>query len=153
MGRYTTVQTYSDQNTKVVPASAIASMNEKVESESQAKKKLQVEKVNNVMGSCAGAGSGEFDVYRASRRREITRIESLEYEQKAEEEARLFAEKIARNKEEAENRTTKNAEKRNKKKMKKMELKRKHTDISDSDAATSLLSSSSDNKKEEVQKL
>lgn len=128
MGRYSTVQTYSDQNTKVVAASAISSKNEQIED--KAKKRLVVEKVENVMGSTAGAGSGEFDVYRAARRRELTRLDAIEAQQKAEEEARTFAEKVAKNKAEADSRTAKNAEKRNKKKMKKLELKRKYEEVS-----------------------
>lgn len=131
MGRYTTVQTFSDQNTKVVAASTasdISSKNDQVEEKAIKKQRLVVEKVDNVMGSTAGAGSGEFDVYRAARRRELTRLDGIEMEQKVAEEARIFAEKIARNKEDADERTSKNAEKRNKKKMKKLELKRKHRD-------------------------
>ena len=127
MGRYTTVQTFSDQNTKVEAASAISSTNEKIEEKE--KKRLVVEKVDNVMGSTAGAGSGEFDVYRAARRREMTRLDAIEIEQKADEEARQYAEKITRNKDEADSRTAKNVDKRNKKKQRKLELKRKHKDL------------------------
>ena len=127
MVRYTTVQTFSDQNTKIVAASDISSKNDQVEQ--KAKKKLVVEKVDNVMGSTAGAGSGEFDVYRAARRREMTRLSAIETQQKIEEDARIFAEKVAKNKEDADQRTAKNAEKRNKKKMKKLELKRKYNEL------------------------
>lgn len=126
MVRYSTGQTFSDQNTKVVAASEITSTNDKIE----AKKRLVVEKVDNVMGSTAGAGSGEFDVYRAARRREMTRLDAIEIQQKAEDEAKSFAEKVARNKAEADSKTAKNVEKRNKKKMKKLELKRKHIELS-----------------------
>lgn len=132
MGRYTTVQTFSDQNTKVVAASTasdISSKNDKVEDQAIKKQRLVVDKVDNVMGSTAGAGSGEFDVYRAARRRELTRLDDIEMQQKAEKEATDYAEKIARNKTEADNRTAKNALRRNKKKMKKLELKRKHNEI------------------------
>ena len=41
--------------------------------------------VANVQGSSAGAGSGEFHVYKASRRREYARIQSMEEESKKEE--------------------------------------------------------------------
>jgi len=38
--------------------------------------------VRNVMGASAGAGSGEFDIYRGCRRREMIRQEFLEEEDK-----------------------------------------------------------------------
>ncbi len=38
--------------------------------------------VRNVMGASAGAGSGEFDIYRGCRRRELIRQEFLEIEDK-----------------------------------------------------------------------
>lgn len=38
--------------------------------------------VRNVMGASAGAGSGEFDIYRGCRRREMIRQEFLEEEEK-----------------------------------------------------------------------
>lgn len=61
-----------------------------------------MEKVHNTYGSCAGAGSGEFDVYRAAKRREQVRLEYLE---RADEEAAKkseFEAKITGNKRAAE---------------------------------------------------
>mmetsp|Transcript_10655 Transcript_10655/g.16151 ORF Transcript_10655/g.16151 Transcript_10655/m.16151 type:complete len:166 (-) Transcript_10655:59-556(-) len=124
MGRYTTVQTYSDSNTKVVTASSSTAAE-------TGPKKLQVEKVNNVMGSCAGAGSGEFDIYRAARRREHFRLEEIERQKQSEQQQKELEEKIRRNRLEAEERTRKNAEKRKKKKAKKEERKRKFEELTD----------------------
>ncbi|KAI4260384.1 MAG: hypothetical protein L6R42_004083 [Xanthoria sp. 1 TBL-2021] len=65
--------------------------------------------VANVQGSSAGAGSGEFHVYKASRRREYERIKQMEeqvarekadedYERKIEEARRRDEEKTSKNK-------------------------------------------------------
>ncbi|KAK2029485.1 DUF1168-domain-containing protein [Colletotrichum zoysiae] len=74
--------------------------------------------VTNVQGSSAGAGSGEFHVYKASRRREYDRLRAMDEEVKQEKEneefERLKAERAARD----EERTRKNREKREKKKQK-----------------------------------
>ncbi|KAK6226180.1 hypothetical protein QIS74_02227 [Colletotrichum tabaci] len=74
--------------------------------------------VTNVQGSSAGAGSGEFHVYKASRRREYDRLRAMDEEvkqEKANEEfERQKAERAARD----EERTRKNREKREKKKQK-----------------------------------
>ncbi|CAG8452027.1 11297_t:CDS:2 [Paraglomus brasilianum] len=52
--------------------------------EIQDKPKLKAPKdiVRNVQGSSAGAGSGEFHVYRAHRRREYTRLKIMEEDSK-----------------------------------------------------------------------
>jgi len=126
MGRYTSVQTFSDENTKVVSgyagAGQQASSDGKADGggqpESYKRQRLETEKIIVTSGSCAGAGSSEFDIYRAARRRENIRVETME---KQDEEARRikeFEDRIARNKREADERTAKNAEKRQKKKEK-----------------------------------
>lgn len=81
-------------------------------------KKLVTERVRNVMGSCAGAGSGEFHLYRHARRTEMLRVEAMD---KAAEEAELdaeFAERVERKRKECQAKTLKNAAKRAKKKRK-----------------------------------
>jgi hypothetical protein len=106
MGRYTTVQTYTDKDAKVAAiaystvssgdasappsaASASAGAATEVASGGDASKRNGDEKstaaddrfstarVDNVSGSSAGAGSGDFHMYRAARRRFVTRIPVL----------------------------------------------------------------------------
>lgn len=71
--------------------------------------------VTNVQGSSAGAGSGEFHVYKASRRREYERLRMMDEEVRREKEAEDFdrarSEREARDAE----KTRKNREKREKK--------------------------------------
>jgi Protein of unknown function (DUF1168) len=110
MPRYTSTQVFTDTNTKIVSSGSYGGDN--------SNKKVKVEKVDNVMGSTAGAGSGEFDLYRSARRREITRLESMDKADKEEAERRLFAEKVERNRREADERTAKNASKRKRKREK-----------------------------------
>ncbi|THV47548.1 hypothetical protein BGAL_0303g00010 [Botrytis galanthina] len=75
--------------------------------------------VQNVQGSSAGAGSGEFHVYKASRRREYERLKGMDEEVKKEEEAeRWDREKKEREEKDAE-KTRKAREKREKKRQKK----------------------------------
>ncbi len=73
-------------------------------------KGVTVEKVNNVMGSTAGAGSGEFHLYRHGRRREMARVEGMEREAVEDEKQALFEERVESKRKECEERTLKNAE-------------------------------------------
>lgn len=74
------------------------------------------EKVERQVGSTAGASSSEFHIYRASRRREITRIEMQEKEAAELQQAQEYANRVEMNRTQAEVRTKKNAEKRKKRK-------------------------------------
>ena len=105
-----TFQTFSDNNTKVVSGYV----------ESSKKPKVVTEKVDNVMGSCAGAGSGEFHMYLNARNREKARIEEIENQKSQEEKDRLFKEKIELNRKLDNERLAKNVEKRKRLKAKKL---------------------------------
>jgi hypothetical protein len=70
--------------------------------------------VANVQGSSAGAGSGEFHVYKASRRREYERLRAMDDEVKKEKDGEEF-ERLKREREERDReKTRKNREKREK---------------------------------------
>ncbi|KAG0130724.1 hypothetical protein HOY82DRAFT_561728 [Tuber indicum] len=71
--------------------------------------------VTNVQGSSAGAGSGEFHVYKAARRREYERIRLMEEEVEREKAEREFLEKTEGMKRRDEEKTEKNRRKRRKK--------------------------------------
>lgn len=75
--------------------------------------------VRNVMGSSAGAGSGEFHVYRHLRRKEIMRLKDMEAGAINEELDRKFKEELAQTKKAVEERMIKKKSKREKKKLKK----------------------------------
>ncbi|KAJ3043017.1 hypothetical protein HDV00_005924 [Rhizophlyctis rosea] len=83
---------------------------------SEAKVKAPKEFVRNVQGSSAGAGSGEFHVYRALRRKEYARQKMMDEEAKQDEEQRAFHEKLAAMKAEDDARMAKKREKRKKRK-------------------------------------
>lgn len=74
--------------------------------------------VTNVQGSSAGAGSGEFHVYKASRRREYERLRLMDEEAKREEEDEKWEREERERREKDEEATRKKREKRMKKKGK-----------------------------------
>lgn len=110
-------QVFSDVNTKVVAGY--------VENKAAGSGKVVTERVDNVMGSCAGAGSGEFHMYLNSRNREKFRVESIDSQRKQEEEEKAFKDKLALNKRLDEERLQKNAKKRQRAKQRKEEFKKK----------------------------
>ncbi|KAL2398904.1 hypothetical protein ABEF93_006174 [Exophiala dermatitidis] len=79
--------------------------------------------VANVQGSSAGAGSGEFHMYKASRRREYERLRMMDEDAKKEEENERWEREQRERRERDEERLRKNREKRNKKKAKKGNVK------------------------------
>jgi len=74
------------------------------------------EMMKNVQGSSAGAGSGEFHVYKANRRREYERIKLMEDQSQREAAMADFEGRKREREEEAEAKTAKNRAKRQKKK-------------------------------------
>lgn len=77
--------------------------------------------VANVQGSSAGAGSGEFHVYKASRRREYERLRAMDDEVQQEEEEKAFLERKA----ELEKRDAEKTERNRTKRAKAMARKQK----------------------------
>ncbi|KAI9746014.1 MAG: hypothetical protein M1818_000695 [Claussenomyces sp. TS43310] len=75
--------------------------------------------VANVQGSSAGAGSGEFHVYKASRRREYERLRTMDDEVRKEEGAERFEREKREREERDREKTRKNREKREKLKARK----------------------------------
>ena len=71
--------------------------------------------VANVQGSSAGAGSGEFHVYKASRRREYERLRLMDEEVRIEEETKEYNKKIEEMRKKDSEKTSKNRKKRMKK--------------------------------------
>jgi hypothetical protein len=75
--------------------------------------------VANVQGSSAGAGSGEFHVYKASRRREYERLRAMDEEVRGEREAEEFEHAKKEREERDREKTRRNREKREKMKARK----------------------------------
>ncbi|KAK6346931.1 hypothetical protein TWF696_007029 [Orbilia brochopaga] len=73
--------------------------------------------VANVQGSSAGAGSGEFHVYKASRRREYERLKMMDDQLKKEKDKEEFEAKNDEWKNKDDAKTAKNRAKRQKKKL------------------------------------
>ncbi|XP_052889037.1 PRKR-interacting protein 1 homolog [Anopheles moucheti] len=74
--------------------------------------------VRNVMGSSAGAGSGEFHVYRHLRRKEYARQKQIQEKSRSEQLDDAFQDRLENNRKAAEERTAKKRAKRLKKKAK-----------------------------------
>lgn len=106
--------------------------------------------VRNVMGSSAGAGSGEFHVYRHLRRKEYARQKCIQESAKLEEEDVEFQRRLEQHKQEAEMKTAKKRAKRMKKKMNaKRKGKGKSANGSSSKSVSSQSDSSDDSDNEE----
>eukprot|EP00947_MAST-08B_sp_MAST-8B-sp1_P001705 g1705.t1 len=127
MGRYTTVQTYSDNNPNAPVQSyeqATGGGRDYSKEGEPSQKKLavqdKVDVVDNVSGSTAGAGSGEFHVYRAQRRREYERLAKMDADHAKSQAAASFQASLDKNRAECEEKTRARAEKRKRKKLKEL---------------------------------
>nr|XP_046229736.1 PRKR-interacting protein 1 homolog [Scatophagus argus] len=105
--------------------------------------------VRDVMGSSAGAGSGEFHVYRHLRRREYQRQDFLDKIAEKQDEDLKYLDKVAQNKEAADERTAKRRKKREKLKQKKLMAKKAKLEAKDKKEDVSDKSSDSSEKEEE----
>jgi len=79
--------------------------------------------VTNVQGSSAGAGSGEFHVYKAARRREHARVAAMVADVAAERAAADFEARKRQRAEEDDDRTRRNREKRDRARARKAKAK------------------------------
>ena len=125
MGRYTSVQTFTDQSTKVIQTSSSSNSSSSSSnatgisvgtSNNNVKISKTLDTVDNVSGSTAGAGSNEFHLYNNARSREMLRVEVMNDELRDNAEKKEFNDKVEKNKREAQEKTRKNAERRRKRK-------------------------------------
>ncbi|KAL3775220.1 hypothetical protein ACHAWO_007892 [Cyclotella atomus] len=125
MGRYTTIQAFADNSgsMRAVPYDQAVGAFASGAAPAAARGPVVTEKVDNPYGSTAGAGSGEFHVYRHARAREMARwkeMHATEAEMKAEEEfQRKVAEDTRVEAEKTEKRRRKREREKNAKKRKK----------------------------------
>ncbi|CAL1586099.1 unnamed protein product [Knipowitschia caucasica] len=105
--------------------------------------------VRDVMGSSAGAGSGEFHVYRHLRRREYQRQDFLDKMSVVHNKNEKYMEKLEKNKQAADERTAKRRKKREKLKQKKLAAKKAKEEAKNKNDAGSDEKSSNSSEDEE----
>ena len=116
MGRYSSVQAYTDQqNTRTTTYEQ--------ERGSTASNTVKTEKVHNPYGSTAGAGSGEFHVYRHARAREQERLKKMDETEREQMEEEEFQRKVNDWKSDEDRRLSKKRKKRAKAKSAKLRKK------------------------------
>ncbi|XP_061896184.1 PRKR-interacting protein 1 homolog [Entelurus aequoreus] len=108
--------------------------------------------VRDVMGSSAGAGSGEFHVYRHLRRREYQRQDYLDKTSARYNKEQAYLDKVEQNRVDAEERTAKRRKKREKLKLKKLTAKKAKQDSKGDQEEAKSSSSSSEEEEEEEEK-
>lgn len=105
--------------------------------------------VRDVMGSSAGAGSGEFHVYRHLRRREYQRQDFLDKMSDKQNADQNYLDKVEQNKKAAEERTAKRRKKRDKLKQKRLMAKKAKTEAEDKKESEGSSSDSNESENEE----
>ena len=122
MGRYTSVQAYADNNANVrsIPYEQATGG-----AAGAGKKSVVTEKVSNPYGSTAGAGSGEFHVYRHARAREAARWQELDAAQQQAELEEQFQQELSNAQDEEQLKT----EKRRKKRQREKEAKQRKKNL------------------------
>lgn len=100
--------------------------------------------VRNVMGSSAGAGSGEFHVYRHLRRKEYARQKIIQCKSLQEQLDEEYKNKLEENRKRAEEKTAKKRAKRQKKKQSSKKSKISIPATNNTEEASKELSSDSD---------
>lgn len=100
---------------------------------------------HNIMGSSAGAGSGEFHLYRQMRRKEQNRLKVLSIRKDKEDLNEAYHVKLKENEKIAEERTAKKRDKRKKKREKQKQNKKKKPKMTDEKEASSAEEDSEDN--------
>jgi len=124
MGRYSSAKAYGDNTAQMRSISyeqASGSAKDKPGS-------VTAEKVHNPYGSTAGAGSGEFHVYRHARAREAERWKQINEEEKEKMLDKEYQEKLAKNTTEEEQKIERRRRKRQR--AKEAKLKKKNLKIS-----------------------
>ena len=118
MGRFSSVQTYTDTASDKRTVSYEQARGSAAEG--KVKAGVQPEKVVNPYGSTAGAGSGEFHIYRQARAREMQRQAHMQLTAQELDEAAAFALQVQQEEEECAARTAKKRSKRQKQKESKL---------------------------------
>jgi hypothetical protein len=120
MGRFTSVQAFTDNNASTRTITYAQATGGTTGAASVKAATVKPEKVVNPYSSTAGAGSGDFHVYRASRAREMERLERLENEYQAGAKELEYQQLLERNRATDEERTAKRRKKRTRQKEAKL---------------------------------
>ena len=132
MPRFSSVQAYADNNANVRSISYAEATGQQQQGKASGEGNgpagtgtggVKTEKVSNPYGSTAGAGSGEFHVYRHARAREAMRWEQLDKAEASEKQEIEYQNLLKANELEQERKLSKNRKKRQRSKAAKLKKK------------------------------